>query len=361
MSTALASPDRPLALTTDEELLDDLVRLAAAAGVVLDVVTEPAGVRRTWSTASLVLVGADASAALARAAPVHRPGVVLVGRSPQLSHWRNAVELGADLVVSLPEQEADLVDRLADAAEGLSREAATICVIGGRGGAGATTLATALAVTGTSERLSVMLVDGDHLGGGIDLMLGGEHVHGLRWPELVGTEGRVSAAALRAALPQVDELVVLSWDRGDDVVATSAEAMRAVLAAARRASDLVVVDLPRHLDEAATAALASCTIALLVVPAELRATAAAARVATLLTPRTPDLRLVVRGPGPAGLDGDLIAHSLELPLAAQLPPEPGLDALLEQGIAPAHTGKGPLATFTRRFLAEVMSNRTIAS
>ncbi|MBM7783441.1 septum site-determining protein Ssd [Tenggerimyces flavus] len=360
MSTAVASPDRPLALTTDEELLDDLVRLAAAAGVVLDVVTEPAGVRRTWSTAPLVLVGADASAALARAAPMHRPGVVVVGRSPQISHWRNAVELGADLVVSLPEQEADLVDRLADAAEGISREAATICVIGGRGGAGATTLATALAVTATSERLSVMLVDGDLLGGGIDLMLGGEHIHGLRWPDLVSTEGRVSAAALRAALPQMDELVVLSWDRGD-VVAASAEAMRAVLAAARRASDLVVVDLPRHLDEAAAAALANCTTALLVVPAELRATASAARVAAVLTPRAPDVRLVVRGPGPAGLDGELIAHTLGLPLAAQLPPEPGLEGLLEQGIAPASSGKGPLATFTRRFLAELMSTRSAAA
>ncbi len=339
-TTAVASADRPLAVTADEELLDDLVRLAAAAGVVLDVVTEPAGVRRTWSTASLVLVGVDASAALARAAPLHRPGVVMVGRSLQISHWRHAVELGADLVVSLPEQEADLVDRLADASEGISREAATICVIGGRGGAGATTLATALAVTATSERLNVMLIDGDVMSGGIDLMLGGEHIKGLRWPDLVSTEGRVSAAALRAALPQVDELVVLSWDRGD-VVAASAEAMKAVLAAARRASDLVVVDLPRHLDEAAAVALASCTTALLVVPAEVRATAAASRVAAVLTPRAPDVRLVVRGPGPAGLDGDLIAASLGLPLAAQLAPEPGLEDLLEQGSSPSPLRQRP--------------------
>ena len=54
--------------------------------------------------------------------------------------------------------------------------------------------------------------------------------------------------------------------------------MRSVVAAAARMSDLVVVDLPRHVDEAAAEALAVATVTLLVVPAEVRAVAAAGRV-----------------------------------------------------------------------------------
>ena len=68
---------------------------------------------------------------------------------------------------------------------------------------------------------------------------------GARWPELLNASGRVSAAALRSALPSIDGLAVLSWDRSD-VTALPPEAMRSVLGAAQRSSDLVVVDLPRR-------------------------------------------------------------------------------------------------------------------
>lgn len=73
---------------------------------------------------------------------------MLVGRDqddPDV--WRRAVEIGADCVLRLPDAEGWLVDRIADAAEGVGRQALTVGVIGGRGGAGASTLACALAVT----------------------------------------------------------------------------------------------------------------------------------------------------------------------------------------------------------------------
>ena len=57
--------------------------------------------------------------------------------------------------------------------------------------------------------------------------------------------------------------------------------MRSVLAAARRRGGVVVVDLPRRVDEAAAEALAQLDVGLLVVPAELRAVAAAGRVASM--------------------------------------------------------------------------------
>lgn len=60
---------------------------------------------------------------------------MLVGRDqddPDV--WRRAVEIGADCVLRLPDAESWLVDRIADAAEGVGREALTVGVIGGRGG-----------------------------------------------------------------------------------------------------------------------------------------------------------------------------------------------------------------------------------
>ena len=52
-----------------------------------------------------------------------------------------------------------------------------------------------------------------------------------------------------------------------------------MLTALAQAGDLVVVDLPRCLDEAATEALALANTTLMVVPAEVRASAAASQLA----------------------------------------------------------------------------------
>src|SRR2546421_294935 len=82
------------------------------------------------------------------------------------------------------EDEPWLVDRIADAAEGIGEPALTIGVVGGRGGAGASTLACALAVTAARSGHRTMLIDGDPLGGGLDVLLGGERAGGLRWPDL---------------------------------------------------------------------------------------------------------------------------------------------------------------------------------
>lgn len=346
-------PACPLVVTADPDLLDDALRLAAAAGVELHVEPEPGAARAAWSIAPLVLVGSDrARACLASGLP-RRAGVVLVGLDlDDAGVWRLAVELGAPDVAFLPDAEGWLVDRLARAVEADGPPAAVLAVVGGRGGAGATTLAAALAVTGARAGHRVLLVDADPLGGGIDLVLGGEEQDGLRWPDLAGSRGRLPAASLRSALPRLHDLTVLSWDRGD-AVAVSDEAVTAVLGAAGRSSDLVVVDLPRSLDAAAAAAVAAADAVILLVPAEVRACLAAARVAAAVRPLCQDLRLVVRGPAPAGLEAQVVAGSLGLPLAGVLRAEPGLAAALERGEVPAGRGRGPLATFCRALLEEV--------
>jgi len=343
-----------LIVTGDPVLLDDLLRLAAAAGAEPEVVPDAVGARRSWAAAPIVLVGDDVSLEVSRVIRSRRQGVVLVGRDmDDAGVWERAVLVGAEHVVVLPDGESWLVERLADVVEGGGRSAETVCVVGGRGGAGASTLAAALAITGLRRGVRSMLVDGDPLGGGIDLVLGSEDASGLRWPDLAATSGRVSGRALADALPRVQGLNVLSWDRGD-LLTIPPEAMRSVLAAGRRTSDLVVVDLPRRVDDAAEEALTAATTTLLVVPAEVRAVASAARVALQLGALAADVRVVVRGPAPSKLSASLIVSALGLPLAGELRPEPGLEAALERGEPPARRGRGPLAQLSGRLLDELL-------
>ena len=354
MPPVRSRPTRPLAVTADPALLDDLLRLAATAGVELVVAADAGAARSWWSSAACVLVGADRAADCARARLPRRADVTLVATDlDDAGVWQTAVEVGADRVVLLPDGEDALATRLAVAVEGAGRDAVLVAVLGGRGGAGATTLACALAVTAARTGRSVLLVDGDPLGGGLDLVFGGESERGLRWQELGTTRGRVPAAALAEALPRMAGLSVLSWDRGTDA-ALSAEAVTAVLGAGRRAHDLVVVDLPRTVDDASRVVLEAADCVLLVVPAEVRGAAAAGRVAATVGLHAGDLRVVVRAPGPSGIPAAAVAAALGLPLAGTVRPEPGLDAALERGEPPARRGRGPLADLCARLVGELL-------
>jgi secretion/DNA translocation related CpaE-like protein len=309
----------------------------------------------------LVLVGDDVAREVAVSELPRRSGVVLVGRDlDDAGVWRRAVDIGAEHVVVLPDGEAWLVDRIGDAADG-TRRGVLVCVVGGRGGAGASVTAAALAVTGLRLGHRTLLVDGDPMGGGLDLVLGGEGAPGLRWHELSGTRGRLLADSLHEALPRVDELSVLSWGR-DDGAAVPAEAMASLVDAGLRGSDVVVVDLPRHPTEAAVAALRQADATLLVVPAELRAAASASRVLAWLRDHTGDVRLLARGPAPGGIDAETLADALGLALAGDLRPEPGLASALERGDPPGRRTRGPLAVFSAGFLTALLarSGRTAA-
>ena len=354
VTTRPAPAARPLLVTGAPDLLDDVLRLAASAGIDLDVTSDPGGVRRRWSGAPLVLVGADLTTALLPLELPRRDDVVLLGDDlDDAGVWQVAVELGAERVAFLPDAEEWLLARFADLLDGAGGEGRLVGVLGGRGGAGATTLACALAVTAARLGRDALLVDADPLGGGIDLVLGGESDSGLRWSDLQATRGRVPASALADALPRMAGLPVLSWDRGG-APTVPIEAVQAVLGAGRRAHELVVVDLARSTDELTRAVLGLADCVLLVVPAEVRAAAAAARVASAAGLLCRDLRVVVRGPGPSGLDGPVIARALGLPLAGTLRPEPGLDVALEQGRAPSGRGRGPLAELCTGLLRELV-------
>ncbi|MGW0364870.1 septum site-determining protein Ssd [Streptomyces sp. NPDC002990] len=361
---------RPLIITEDPLLLDDLLRLCAAAGAephvrhampeqsgaggdpAVESLGSAGGADRDggvgWDSAPLVLVGDDAARRVRWAVP-RRDGVFLVGRElddPLV--WQRAVEIGAEEVLRLPDAEATLVDRIADVVEGAGRPALAVGVIGGSGGAGASTLACALAVRAARAGERTILIDGDPLGGGMDVLLGGEAAQGLRWPDFAGSRGRVGAGALEESLPELHALRVLSWDRGDRVVVPPA-AMRSVVAAARRRGGVVVVDLPRRVDEAVAEVLAQLDLVLMVVPDEVRAVAAAGRVAAGVRMVARDVRVVVRGRSAGGLDPQAVAGLLGAPLAGEVPVEVGLPGRVAEGEPPGAQGRGSLARFCDGF------------
>jgi secretion/DNA translocation related CpaE-like protein len=214
-----------------------------------------------------------------------------------------------------------------------------------------------VAVTAVRDGRRALLVDCDPLGGGLDLVLGAEDLGGLRWPEIDVGGGRVPATALHAALPApavgrhgTGELGVLSCDRSAH--GPTPAAVTSVLEAGRRGGETVVCDLPRYPTDAAVAALGAADLTLLVVPADVRSCAAAARVAAVLAEHGGPVRLVVRGPSPGGVDAEEVARALQLPLLAAMRPEPGLARALERGAAPGRA-HGPLAAAARSVLAEL--------
>jgi hypothetical protein len=202
-------------MVSDAELLEAVLRLGAAAGCELLTAHDPAEARRSWKDVPLVVLDAAAARRCTESGLPRRGRVVVaVCGQPSAVVWEQAVEVGAEHVVSLPEAESWLVAALAEAAEGGRGDGAVLAVLGGRGGAGASVLAAAVAVTAVRAGDRALLVDCDPLGGGVDLVLGAEDLGGLRWPGVGVGDGRVrrppcmprcprrtSAAAARAGWP----------------------------------------------------------------------------------------------------------------------------------------------------------------
>ncbi|WP_305787872.1 septum site-determining protein Ssd [Symbioplanes lichenis] len=347
-------------MTADQHLLDDLLRLAAAGGVEAHVAPDPVAARAHYRSAPLVIVGADQVVACGRAGLPRRDKLIVAGYGAALDPlWELARGLGAEHVALLPQAEPWLVDRFGEQ-PGPPPQGRVVAFVGGRGGAGTSTLATGLAVTAVRARLRTLLLDADPLGGGLDLILGWERRSGLRWSALAEAGPGFESSALLESLPADGDLVLLSFAR-DALPGVPGEVMAVTLTAARKLRDLTVVDLPRHLDDAAVLALQSVDEALLIVPADLRAVAAAGRIAATVRLHCEALSVVVRGnPGASTVTAREVARSLGLPLAAQVRHEPALCDAVERREPPAATGRGPFADSCRDLLALVTARTTEA-
>lgn len=309
---------RPLLISTDAALIDECSRLALVCGTELHVLSHVSSDRARWTQAPVVLVDVPSAPSLIDLP--RRSGVVVVTRGSSESvdpdAWRLAVAIGAEHVACLPDAEAWLAERLSASTDEPSREGRLIAFVSASGGAGASTLAAACAVSAAHEGQSSLLVDGDRLGGGLDIVLGGENTSGIRWPELIDTRGRLATSAFRQALPIMGGACVLSWDREGCADAT-AEAWAAVLDAGARGFDLTVVDLPRE-SGSHPAILSRAHAVVLVVSARVRGALAAARALEELSALTGEIRVIVRE-RPGGVRSDSIGRILGVPVTATIP------------------------------------------
>ncbi|HEY5857879.1 MAG TPA: septum site-determining protein Ssd [Aldersonia sp.] len=357
-----ASAASSMLVSVGDDLREEVRRVAAAADCAVVEPDAPPG-RRLWTQSSRVVLDAAAADACADGQLPRRAGVLVVtSGEPGLDDWRAATAVGAEDVIGLPEHAARLVAAVAPAPGPVADAGAVLVVVGGRGGAGASTFAAALAATATADSRDVdcLLVDGDPDGGGLDVLLGIESVPGMRWPGLVADDGRVSARALHDALPRFDDRVaVLACGRGSTAADPGESAVQAVLDAGRGSGDLIVCDAGRGRGSAADPMLASADLVALVVPAELRAVAAAETVLERLRGHGARCGVVVRGPAPGGLRGPDVADALNLPLLAQMRPEYRIGEVLDRGGFRLRR-RGPLRSAARSVLDQIVSDTAAA-
>ncbi len=339
--TALPTTDTatPLLLTDDEELLGALLPLAAAADVVPRTVRDPLDAVPGWTRAPVVLVGVDLAADMARLAPERRPHTYVVScrRVPD-DMFRTALQLGAEQVVELPSSAGWLTDLLADLTEQRPDAGRVIGVIGGSGGAGATMLACALGQWAARSGETVV-IDCDPQGPGLDRVLGLERTDGFRWDALCQTTGRLSARALRDALPRRDTLGVLSWYVGEEPRTLQAFAVREALSAARRGHRTVVVDLPRTPDPVVDEVAARCDRLLVVTIGSVLGVASTARLRTRFAGAA-DAGVVLRGDA---LPAREVERAVRMPVLAQMADQRNLGENVDLGHGPIRSGRGPLA------------------
>ncbi|MGI8418985.1 MAG: septum site-determining protein Ssd [Nakamurella sp.] len=345
---------RPLVITDDSELLDDVLRIAAATGVEVDHARE-APARGQWRAAPLIVIDVGKVPRAVLAGLPRRDGVIALARTePDSRLWEHCVRLGVQRTLLLGEAEDYLVEMLAGSQGELTGDGRAIAVIGACGGAGASVLAAAVAVAVHRSGRPVLLADCDRWGPGLDVVLGIEEEDGVRWSDLAAPAGRLAPDTLHRALPAMavarGQIPVLSFDRssGQDVPVSVVEV---VIDSARRAGDVAVVDLPRAPTPAGDRMAEIADLTVLLVPADVRGCFAARRQVVRLSDVGARLGVVVRGPSPGGLGADDIAEVLGVPLLAFMRPQARLVRDLELGRPPGADPRSPLGKAARAVVA----------
>ncbi|MET1152667.1 septum site-determining protein Ssd [Arthrobacter sp.] len=295
-------------------LRDEIARIVAAAGLALRL--EPSREAPvTAAGATPVLLGTG-FARVPRAAAE----IIVVGFIDEAAAlWDLAASTGAGRVAVLPDGAAWLAEYLSRT---WRRETAGkfVAVHGASGGVGTSALAGWLAATAARSGTATVLVDGDPLGGGLSSALGAAEVPGLVWPDLTEVQGTVNPVQLAASLPAIAGFSLLSWaGTGGSALPEmpAADTAAAVMAAAAGAFGLVVLDAGR-LGTAPDVGPPVDDIVLL-TRADCRSRRAAASAVTAAVGTGANVHVVVRGPLPAGIDEELIAEGLGVPLAGYLP------------------------------------------
>ena len=246
-----------------------------------------------------------------------------------------------------------------------------LAIVGASGGCGASTLAAATARYAAETGRSVVLVDGAAGGAGLDVVLGIEHVAGVRWPDLVGCRGVVDGPGLIARMPRSGPVAVLAHCR-ESPLAVGAAAVRGVVAGLVAAVDLVVVDAPRSWSLSSLSSLSSVSsvvpvpsgsqapggvqadLAVVVAGTGVVELAALAATAPRVARHVPQTHLVLRGRRVSRALVDDVEAALDLPVLGVLGEDPQVARDVAHGIPPGGS-RGPVADLAR-LVIEVLAD-----
>ncbi|HET7529598.1 MAG TPA: septum site-determining protein Ssd [Mycobacteriales bacterium] len=312
----------------DLSLTADARRLCGAAGREAEVVGI-GDARRWWAAATHVLLDVPVAAELAGRGFPRRGRLAVLARGDEPAGWRAAVLLGAEQVAVIPGDEHALLAGVLSARAGGVGPRVVAC-LPATGGAGASTVAAGLAAAAARAGTPTLLVDADPAGGGLDMLVGAEHLEGLRWPDVHRLGGDLAPESVLESLVQpLPGLRLLSFGREPDD-GDSSHSVGALVAAAASVGSrlgLVVVDLPRG----PAGAVHSADVLLLVVRADVRSAVAAAGVAARLQTGCRDVRLVVRQAARRSLGADDLAAASSLPVALELPHDRRVSSAADDG------------------------------
>ncbi|MBB2893044.1 hypothetical protein [Flexivirga oryzae] len=228
----------------------------------------------------------------------------------------------------------------------------TIAVLGGGTGAGATTALVGLAVRAAAAGREVTVVDADPCGGGIDVAFGLETEPGVRWEDLLGSDGPLDGERLTQRLPaRSGGPKVLSFGR--QWCDLPADLLEHAMSALRQVSELVLVDLGRDLRTARTAEYDEVLLVSRGSPCGL-----AAAGATAQRLGRPALLLVRGMREQQAVDA---AQALGLECAGCLPEDRHLSGDCERGLPAGSRGRSSYAGACDRLLRELLVSRRAAA
>lgn len=299
--------------------------LDAAAVAAAHVIVSPDPHPGDLARACVALVGVDRCSALSGGRAMAAPAVIVVGGpGEEAAMWHWAQQLGAQGVIQLPDAGPWLSERLLDLAEPVTGDTRALVLISAAGGAGASTLATAVAVRAAQSGQDPILVDADPGAGALEVTLGEpDLVPEPGWQRFAAVSGRLPREEL-AGLPRASGVRLLGWQPHDGSALLSPQwrnALAAVVAAARREAALTIVDLGRPYVDALAGLTQAHTDVIIVVPARLRSVIAASRMRDAIGQYwTGTPRLVVRDVG-----GAMSPQQIGTILAADVVAELGSD------------------------------------
>lgn len=302
-----------LIVVMDPVLGPEVKNIVAASGATPIEATKYDEVRRIAHRMA-VIIADEEGAVLVRGLGRIQARVFLVAAENSALDWELAMQIHAEEGYLLPAQSLDLLGQLGRRRK--ARQGRTIAVLGAVGGAGTSTLAAALAIACARDGTAV-LVDAHDYSGGLDLLLGVEETPGIRWSDFSVRGGHVDASDILAAMPNTKHGVrVLTHGRGGRQQLDPEECDMVIESLHHETT--LVIDTSRQ-EQLHDRIISLADVTLLVVPAEVRAVAAAAGLAQHLRANHAKVQLVVRYRGWSGLDAREIERIVEAPVIAELP------------------------------------------